>query len=284
VPTIASDRLQAVIDLYGAQMVSLRHHLAGELLWQGDKAIWADHAPILFPVVGWVRNETLMLDGHLWPMPTHGIAKRSTFQLVAEAPDRVRLSLDGHHAFPFRFWLTLDYTIDGETLTASMTIENHEAFKAMPVNFGFHPGFAWPLPGAADKSAHTITFAESEDMGIRRLTPERLVSAHDQGRRAGRTLPLSEDLFVPSAMMLPGLRSRSVTLSGPTATRITVDFPDFPVLALWMRGGGDYICIEPWHALPQAEDSPPDYADQNGILSIPPGGSHTARMAITVSA
>src|SRR5690606_38526214 len=141
-------------------------------------------------------------------------------------------------------------------------VENHEAQRTMPANFGFHPGFVWPLPGAPDKAGHAISFAESEDVAIRRQMPERLVAPHDGRRFRGSVLPLSEDLFVPSALMLPGLRSRSVLFSGPTATRIALAFPDSPVLALWMRGGGDFLCIEPWHALPQSQGSSGDYADQ----------------------
>lgn len=283
-PAIASDRLAADIDGFGAQLVSLRHHRTGELLWQGDRAIWPDHAPVLFPVVGRVRDDLLLVDGRPWPMLTHGVAKRADFAVTALAADHVRLALGGHDAFPFRFLLTLDYRAEGETLSVAMTIENREARRTMPANFGFHPGFAWPLPGASGKAGHAITFAESEDVCIRRLTSERLVAPHDGERFTGRVLSLSDDLFVPSAMMLAGLRSRSVLFSGPTDTRVTVDFSDFPVLALWMRGGGDFLCIEPWRALPQGEDYVGDYADQPGIALIPPGGSLTARMRITVSA
>jgi galactose mutarotase-like enzyme len=283
VPTIATDQLSAEIDPFGAQLVSLRHHRVGEMLWQGDKAIWPDHAPILFPTVGRVRDDLLIIDGKAWPMLTHGVAKRSDFTIVQHEADRMALTLDGHEGFPFAFRLTLEYRLVAETLSVTLIVENHEVDRRMPVNFGFHPGFSWPLPGAPNKSGHVISFSEDEDTEIRRLMSERLLAPHHGERFLGRELSLAEDLFLPSALMLSGLRSREVVYSGPTDTKISVAFPDSTVLALWMRGGGEFVCIEPWHALPQTADFSGDYASQPGIALVPAGGSVTSRLLISVS-
>ena len=57
VTTIKRGGLTAAIDSMGAQLTSLALN-GNEYLWQGDPAFWGKHAPILFPIVGSLRNST----------------------------------------------------------------------------------------------------------------------------------------------------------------------------------------------------------------------------------
>ena len=55
ITTIRTDGLEASVDSAGAQLMSLR--LEGvEYLWQGDPTWWPRRAPVLFPIVGNLRD------------------------------------------------------------------------------------------------------------------------------------------------------------------------------------------------------------------------------------
>ncbi len=56
VTTISSPKLSAAVSSEGAQLMSLVHD-GVEYLWQGDERWWPRRAPVLFPIVGALRND-----------------------------------------------------------------------------------------------------------------------------------------------------------------------------------------------------------------------------------
>ena len=81
VTTIKRGGLTAAIDSMGAQLTSLALN-GNEYLWQGDPAFWGKHAPILFPIVGSLRNNTATSAAGTCEMPRHGLARIVEHKLV----------------------------------------------------------------------------------------------------------------------------------------------------------------------------------------------------------
>ena len=76
--------VQFTVANHGAELQSVQ--LGGhEFLWQGDPAYWGRRAPILFPIVGKVADDTLRIDGHEYTMKQHGFARDTVFDLCGEA-------------------------------------------------------------------------------------------------------------------------------------------------------------------------------------------------------
>ena len=53
--TLKNDHLNVVVDTFGAEMHSIQHDDI-EYLWQADAKFWGRHAPVLFPIVGKLKN------------------------------------------------------------------------------------------------------------------------------------------------------------------------------------------------------------------------------------
>ena len=81
VTTIKRGSLTAAIDSMGAQLTSLALN-GNEYLWQGDPAFWGKHAPILFPIVGSLRNNTAASAAGTCEMARHGIARIVEHKIV----------------------------------------------------------------------------------------------------------------------------------------------------------------------------------------------------------
>ena len=115
--TISSSALTVKIEDLGAQLASVRSPDGTEYLWQGDPNIWARRAPILFPVLGRLRDSRYLLDGVPYTIPTHGFARDSVFTVVDQAPDSVSFQLtdspETQVCYPFAFSLTVTYTLPG---------------------------------------------------------------------------------------------------------------------------------------------------------------------------
>ena len=77
--TLISKGAVAEIDTLGAQLVSYQDVVNTEYLWQGDPAYWKGQAPILFPIVGALRNERAVIGGR--PIPWRSMALPGTGNL-----------------------------------------------------------------------------------------------------------------------------------------------------------------------------------------------------------
>ena len=142
--TISSSALTVKIEDLGAQLASIRSLDGTEYLWQGDPNIWARRAPILFPVLGRLRDSRYLLDRVPYTIPTHGFARDSVFSVVEQAPDSVSFqltdSLETLACYPFAFSLTVTYTLSGNRLTKTHRVENRSD-REMLYELGAHDGF-----------------------------------------------------------------------------------------------------------------------------------------------
>lgn len=172
--TIGSGELTARINPLGAELWSLTDAAGAEYMTDADPAFWSGHAPLLFPIVGALSGGTLRLDGREFSMRQHGFARRSMFAPVhvegAEARFRLTDSPDTRAVYPFGFVLEVAYRIEGMTLHTEVSVSNPNA-EALPFSFGFHPAFAWPLPGGFPKQDHKLVFEKAESPTLRQLTP-----------------------------------------------------------------------------------------------------------------
>ena len=74
--TLENDILRLTVDTHGAEIHSLVAKDTGiEYIWQADPNYWQRHAPILFPIVGKLKNGQYEYDGTVYRMPGHGFAR-----------------------------------------------------------------------------------------------------------------------------------------------------------------------------------------------------------------
>ena len=282
--SIAAGGLAATIAADGAELVSLRAADGAELIWQAGPA-WPRHAPILFPIVGRLRGDTLRHGGCGYRMTQHGFARDRRFAWVERGPAACRLLLQDdaqtRAAYPFAFRLEVAYGIARDTLSIGFTIGNPGP-DALPASIGAHPAFAWPLTPGAPKDAHTLTFDRPESAPIRRLSGGLMLPEAAPSPIQGDTLRLHEDLFAADALILDRPASRSVRYTAAGAPVLTLAWENLPQLGIWSKPA-DFLCIEPWHGYASPADFDGPFEDKPGLLHIPPGGSAQAGLSISIS-
>ena len=78
---------QATFAPHGAELTSLIARANGlEYLWQADPAVWARHAPVLFPLVGRLPDDAYHYEGRDYKLPQHGFARDQEFPVLRTAP------------------------------------------------------------------------------------------------------------------------------------------------------------------------------------------------------
>lgn len=277
--TITQGGLSATILAQGAELCSLHSETSGEMMWQAGPE-WPRHAPVLFPVVGRLKNDTLMHGGHDYRMTQHGFARDSRFAFTNHAADHCRLSLHDTEAtraiFPFAFVFELDFAIADSTLTVTYTSTNSAVAggETLPVSQGAHPAFRWPLAPNAAKSSHILTFEQDEPAPMPRVAGGLLGPAIHPSVVHDHVLPLNETLFATDALILPAAQSHWVRYTAPEApVGLEMTWQNFPSFGIWMKPGADFLCLEPWHGMASPEDWDGVFASKPGITLLAPGES-----------
>ena len=85
---IHSGYLTAAIKADGAELCSLCDATGEEMLWQG-LPVWPRHAPVLFPIVGRLKDDTLRHNGRTYRLTQHGFARDHRFAWLNRTADRL---------------------------------------------------------------------------------------------------------------------------------------------------------------------------------------------------
>lgn len=284
---IASGRLSAAINPFGAELWSLRDADRREYMTDADPAFWTGHAPLLFPIVGALNGGRYRLNGAEYALPKHGFARTSRFDVIDQrdqsATFRLSDSAETRAAWPFPFVLDIDFRTEGDVLRQVATVRNPGA-SALWFSFGFHPAFAWPLPCGGAKADHRVTFAEDESAPIRRIDPATglLLPEPQPTPVRGRELTPSAALFEPDALIWDRLASRSLTWGTADGPRLEIGFPDTPLLGIWQKPGAAYLCIEPWQGIADPVGWQGDFRDKPGVIELAGGAERSFRMDVRI--
>lgn len=252
-------RSTAEVMTRGAQITSFKGADGREVIWQADPVVWGQHAPVLFPICGSVKDNQISIGGKNYPMTKHGFTRNPDFQVAKVGDDFVELVLtpteESKPMYPFDFVLHVTYTLLENGFTTTFLVENHSD-AVMPFCVGGHPGFICPMEEGASFQDYQLVFPQSED-GYNALAPGGyLIDGHEYlpQLQGSTTLPLCHELFDQrDALIFTRLKSRSVKLVHRISGKgIHFSFPKMEVLAVWTKPNAhaDYICLEPWHGMP----------------------------------
>ncbi|MBC5583029.1 aldose 1-epimerase family protein [Eggerthella sp. NSJ-70] len=285
---LENDELSVRVSSKGAELQSVVRD-GVERMWSGDPAVWGRRAPLLFPLIGRLRDGWYADGGQRVDAPMHGFSRDRAFaaEQVSGTQARFETSSDeGTRAvYPFDFRLRVDFSLDGDAIVKTHTVENTGA-RPMPFELGGHEAYATRLlPGErmADyfvrfEGVDALEMFGMDEAGILTL-PKVEVPLED-----GRLTKTPEQLGIDTIVLenVPG--SVATLASSANGYEVTVEFPDFPYFGIWTAAGqadARYLCLEPWSALPDACFSPRELAEKPGVRTLGPGERATLTYRMT---
>ena len=279
-PTLTSATARVEIAAHGAELTSFVNLATGlDYMWSADPAQWARHAPLLFPIVGKLPEDTYLHNGQSYKLSQHGFARDHEFQLIHEEADNLVFQLMHSEAsqqvYPFEFELRVSYTLRGSVLTVGWHVRNPAAAdQDLLFSIGAHPAFNCPLGSEAGQFAdyafhfdHPVTLQRHLLRGGLR-TGETSPVLNQQA-----TLPLSYELFADDALVFDHFDFTRITLqkADKTGPFVRMQFDGFPYLGLWTKGpGANFVCIEPWQGVASPVGPPQELRDKEGIMTLTP--------------
>ena len=287
--TLHDAMASAAIDTLGAQLVSYKDSSGREYIWQRDPNFWGNCSPILFPIVGALRDGRTMIGGQIYEIPKHGFVKTSELAAEQNGPNRAVFTLldseSTRSMYPFPFCLKITYDLTDGILSMSCLVENTGTDR-LPYFIGTHPGFICPLFEGEAFEDYVLEFEEEETEGYRSYDMTR--GEFDLSRRLpfpgdGKRIPLSYELFLNDAIWFDTPRSRKARLLNPaTGHGIEASFPDYDTVAFWTMADkkAPFLCIEPWNGSAPCSGEGEAFTDKNHLQTLSPGESRQYRLII----
>ena len=271
---IKNEHIKAKIKSFGAELNSLQK-CAEELeyIWQGDSKYWNRHSPILFPIVGRLKNDSYTYQNQKYNMTQHGFARDKEFEVIKNEADFMEFRLKSDEKtleiYPFSFELYLSYKLEKNSLIVSYKVINKSDDK-MLFSIGAHPAFNWTLKEDEKKEDYFLEFENIKQTKRYFLNDKGLVYDSVDLKIIDNKIALNEELFKNDALVFEDLNIKTLTLKNSiNENYIKLNFENFPYLGIWSKPtGAPFICIEPWFGVADDENSNQNFEDKKGIITL----------------
>ncbi len=285
---LQNENFSASISPLGAELKSLVEKKTGtEYIWCGDPAWWNGSAPVLFPIVGGLKDQKYNYNGKTYSIANHGFARRSRFKLISSTQSTALFELNSNietkKMYPFDFSLQVLFSLEFGGIAVQYNVKNNGTGQ-MFFSIGSHPAFNLPFAGGYIENYY-IHFGEEENM-------ERYF--FENGLYRDKTAPvfsncrqisLDRKIFNDGPLIFKKPVSTEFHIKNSLNSKeIIVSTEEIPYLAIWSKGdGAPFVSIEPWFGLPDVTTTNQDFAKKEGILSLESGKTFSSTYRIEVT-
>jgi len=275
------------VNNMGAELTNLRSEGTGlEYLWQADPKFWGKHAPVLFPIVGALRDNTYTFQGNTYHMNQHGLARTMRFDDVAKSDHaisfRLRATEETLKHYPFNFELFIDYELIDDKVIVRYRVHNLDS-ALMLFSIGGHPGFRCPLQHGERYEDYSIIIEPPQTLN-RYLLDDGLIAPHTEPLLDGEAeIKLTRDMFDRGALVFKDVDFKSVQiLNQATGHGVTMEASGFPYFGIWAPPGADFVCLEPWHGIADNAVTNQRFEDKEGIRTLAGKSEFSTEFSIKV--
>lgn len=268
------------IDKKGAELKSIRSKVDyHEYMWSGDSAYWGKTSPILFPIVGALKNDSYRYQGRNYRLSRHGFARDLDFGEERISDTEVLFTLTDtpktQESYPFSFILKVNYKLRGRALITTYVVTNPHNRQILLFSLGAHPAFA-----AGEQEPEVgydkfyLEFAQDGAFEGYRLEGNLISDETYSIMLEKQQLALSYPLFHRDALVTKSLKSKEITLRNTVNSRgMHFRFEGFPFFGIWAAKDADFVCLEPWCGIADGIMHQQQLEMKEGIQSLPPGMS-----------
>jgi galactose mutarotase-like enzyme len=281
ITTISNSNLIAIINHLGAELISLRTKENKEYIWEGNPEFWGKHSPILFPIVGTLKNNTYLFNGVEYHLSRHGFARDMKFELIeikdSSATFSIQNSKETLKIYPFEFELQICYSLDENKLNIDYKVINKNNF-IMPFSIGAHPAFAL----SRNFENYYIALEQEETLEYYLLENDLVSNTTKKLEANPKRIPLNYELFDNDALIFKYIKSSYLTLLENSKPMIKVYIEDFPNLGIWTKKNAPFLCIEPWFGYSDTEENSGNIFEKEGIQILEGNKTFNSKFSIEI--
>ena len=262
---------------HGAEITSIQ--LEGiERMWDADPAFWGRTAPVLFPIVGALKDNSYRYEGQTYLMGQHGFARDMDFTLTDQTEDKLEFTLfdneETYEKYPFHFQLQIIYEVFQNQCRVTWKVKNMDD-KTMYFQIGGHPAFACPCEGGMIRDDYSVRAGESPLLEVAFL--ENGLLSNEKELHSNEFV-LEEDTFARDAFILQNETIGHLELVNHLSNQVKVRVSaDVPAWGIWSTADkmAPFVCLEPWYGRCDKEDFEGELSEREYMQSLESGEEFT---------
>ena len=284
---ISNEYLELVVSSKGAEKQSLISKQTNINYLRDVDGFWNRKAPLLFPIVGKLRDLKTFINNKEYSMNQHGFVRDQEFELFSQTENKLVLvnsyNEETLKMYPFKYKVYVTYTLNDKQLDTEFKVVN-EDYQVIPFNYGGHPGFRVPLYENETFEDYKIVFEKEENFDAPTVMLENgtLNFVNTIKYEKVKELQLNYKYFEIDAIVNPKVKSQSVKLVNKDNKGIKFDFKGFPSLAIWTKPNAPFVCLEPWIGYADHHDSNYQFIEKDNMQFLNPECEAKATYSITV--
>jgi galactose mutarotase-like enzyme len=260
----------------GAELISAK--LDGIEKIHDGESFWNRHSPVLFPIVGKLKDGKTSINGETFEMGQHGFARDMEFEEIAENSYVLKSNEETHKKFPFDFELYIWYEVKENELITNYKVVN-KSDSLMIFGLGAHPAFVCNY----SNGKYSLNFEKNED----KLEIVQL----ENGLISNEKIPLEKyfkdnkitfdnSTFDNDAVIMKNIKSNKVILKEEDKKVLEFDFTGFPYLAVWSKKDASFVCIEPWFNTADNVNSNGIFEEKEDLIELNSNKSFKANFSV----
>lgn len=274
--TLENDYIKVSLTAKGAELQGLfSKETKLEYLWNANPKYWAKHSPVLFPIVGSLKNNSFIYQGKRYELPRHGFARDNVFNFekISESEGIFTLTqnADTLKTYPFYFELKLKYQLIDRKLKLTYEVKNTGTSELL-FSIGAHPAFAVPNTPDTVYEDYYLSFNADEQLTFWKLEDGLVADETKNIALNAHKLKLTHELFYNDALVFKNLQSNSISLlNTKNDNGLHFNFEEFPFFGIWAAPDAPFVCLEPWCGVADGVNHNQELSGKEGIIKLGAG-------------
>lgn len=274
---LENEWLKVGISESGAELRSVKHRKNEiDYMWTADDAYWGRVSPVLFPIVGRLKNDTYTVDSKEYSMSQHGFLRDVEFDLDEQTDVRASFMFESAGRFteiyPYEFKALIHYELDEDALSVKWEIINLNN-EVMYFSIGAHPAFSIPLVQNEIISDYRLEFTPSANKNVTEYEVKDALIYKKGKVNELSSIALSDSLFINDALIFDHIDSVKL-VSNKSPHSVEVKCKDFPFVGVWSKyvekesTMAPFVCIEPWYGLADTDETDGNFKNKKAINKL----------------
>lgn len=285
---LENEVIKASFSPLGAELQELINKKNDEnYLWKGDKQFWGKFSPILFPIVGGLKDNTYFFKNKQYHLSRHGFARDKEFEVSQLSDNELLFTLKNSaetlKIYPFEFVLRVRYRLDSNILSCSYEVSNPSEAESLHFSIGGHPAFSINTGNGINYSDYYLEFDTDEELIYNKIQNDLITDETQVIELNKNRLALTHELFYQDALVFKSLKSNRISLrNNKNENGLDFKFEGFPYFGIWAAKDADFVCLEPWCGIADVTGHNQNLEIKEGIMTLKPGDDWARRWSVSI--
>ena len=207
---ISNGNIRVGVNSFGAELEYIKINDI-DILW-AKSDLWNAQSPVLFPIIGALKDGYYSYEGKRYEMTPHGFVKGVLFEVAHLDKNKIVLSKtydeETLKCFPYKFELLVTYLITENSLKMIFQINNLD-INDLPFSIGVHPGFSYKGLNELLGNDYELSFSPN-NVGEVLFSPSFVLGKTQSNINFKTFEEMSKDLSIKRTICLKGLNTLEI--------------------------------------------------------------------------